>query len=348
MNILLLYSELAGYTVNCLNFYSHKNPHNIIHIVKWPVNKEAPFKFKFEKNIIINNKNDVSLNKYVQSKNIKLIICCGWFDKDYVKCVRHNKKIKSVLMFDNYWEKTLKQRIGKIFIPKILTPYFNYCWVPGEIQKSYALKLGFKNENIFKGFYATDLTNFNKIYKKRSDKNYFTESKKMLYVGRYLKLKGVLDLWKAFINFSKKNPDWELHCVGEGNLYKNKVIHDKIIHHGFIQPEKLAELALDKSVFLMPSHFDHWGMAVQEFAASGLPLICSDKVGSINEFLKLNQNGFIFKANNSKSLENAMNKISRLSKEELIEFGEQSFKMSKTYNLKSWADTLNTIINKLI
>tara|TARA_B100000035_G_scaffold182233_1_gene155556 strand:- start:1960 stop:3003 length:1044 start_codon:yes stop_codon:yes gene_type:complete len=345
-NILILYSELSGYTANCLNYFAKQNPQIIIHVIKWPINNEAPFKFKFEKSIRIINKNDVSIDDYLKSQKIKLIICCGWFDKEYIKCVKKNSNITSVLMFDNYWKNTLKQRIGKIIIPKILTPYFNYCWVPGEIQKNYALKLGFESKDIFKGFYATNLTDFNKIYKKRIEENYFTNSKKMLYVGRYLKLKGVLDLWKAFINFSKTNPDWELHCVGNGDLYKSRVIHEKIFHHGFIQPEELSKLAFDKSVFIMPSHFDHWGMAVQEFAASGLPLICSDKVGSINEFLKSNKNGFSFKAKSVKSLELAMHKISNLKSNEIREFGDYSHVASKIYNIKTWTKTLNRIIHQ--
>ena len=190
------------------------------------------------------------------------------------------------------------------------------------------------------------MSNFIKIYKERNDQNYFIESKKMLYVGRYLKLKGVLDLWKAFINFSKTNPDWELHCVGDGNLYKTRIKHDKIIHHGFIQPDELAKLALDKSVFIMPSHYEHWGMAVQEFTASGLPLICSDKVGSISEFLKLNKNGFSFKAKNVKSLESAMHKISNLKRNEIIGFGDYSHELSKIYDVKTWTYTLNEIIHR--
>ena len=343
-NILILYSELAGYTANCLNYFAKQNPQIIIHVVRWPINNEAPFKFKFEKSIKIINKSEVSLNDYIKIQKIKLIVCCGWFDKEYIKCIKSNPNITSVLTFDNYWENTLKQRIGKIIIPKILTPYFNYCWVPGEVQKTYALKLGFKNKKIFKGFYANDLSEFNKIYKKRNTENYFSKNKKMLYVGRYLKIKGVLDLWNAFSNFSKTNPDWELHCVGDGDLYKNRLKHDKIIHHGFIQPNNLADIALDKSVFIMPSHYDHWGMAVQEFAASGLPLICSDKVGSINEFLKLNKNGFSFKAKSVKSLESAMYKISKLKRNEFKEFGDLSHNNSKIYNIKNWANTLNKII----
>ena len=80
-NILILYSELAGYIVSCLNYYAKNNPENKIHVVRWPINNEAPFKFKFEKNIRIINKSDVNLNDYLINQKINLSICCGWFDK---------------------------------------------------------------------------------------------------------------------------------------------------------------------------------------------------------------------------------------------------------------------------
>ena len=46
-NILILYTELAGYTINCLSNFVLKYPEYNVHVVRWPVNKEAPFQFDF-------------------------------------------------------------------------------------------------------------------------------------------------------------------------------------------------------------------------------------------------------------------------------------------------------------
>ncbi len=344
--ILILYSELAGYTVNCLNHYVQNNPENEIHVIRWALNKEAPFIFSFEDRVIVNEKDEVNIEAYIQKVQPDLIICSGWFDKEYIKAVKQFKNIKSVLMFDNYWENTFRQKIGKFIIPLRIKPLFDYCWLPGEVQKEYALMLGFKEKQIFLGFYATDLSNFNKAYLDNLSTKEESYPKRFLYVGRYLTLKGIEDLWSAFKQFAEKNKDWELHCVGTGDLFDVKIEHERIVHHGFIQPEQLPEVVKNSGVLIMPSHYDHWGMAVQEFAAAGLPLICSNTVGANCAFLQEGKNGYIFEAKNVNSLESALHKIAELSSQKLLEFGKISNHLSTIYNTSTWSQTLNEILNQ--
>ena len=71
------------------------------------------------------------------------------------------------------------------------------------------------------------------------------------------------------------------------------MIHPQIFHHGFLQQSELESFMKIKGVFIMPSHYDHWGVAVQEFSAAGFPLILSDKVGANCSFLRNGENGFI-------------------------------------------------------
>jgi len=345
--ILFLYTELAGYTVNCLNEAIRTNKNIEIHVIRWTLNKEAPFEFKFSKRLKVKEKNKINLLNYYNDIKPTHVICSGWSDKEYIHLIKTIKdKSKKILMFDNYWEGTIKQYIGRIILPFTITKHFDYCWLPGEIQEKYAKKIGFKEEQIFLGFYATDLSPFTKAFSQNLSEKRRKFPKKFLYVGRYLKLKGILDLYQAFILFSKNNLEWELHCVGNGNLFESRIKHPKIFHHGFIQPEDLPKITKCTGVFIMPSHYDHWGMAVQEFAAAGYPLICSDRVGANCSFLKENRNGYIFKAKNVNSLLNAMNKIANLHDDKLFEFSLKSNELSKLYNTDTWNKTLNIIIHK--
>lgn len=344
MKILFLYSELAGYTVDCLNSYV-KYSEDDIYVVRYKVDAEAPFQFKFEKNIEIVEKTSIDLLTYVENLKPDLIICSGWFDKDYIKIVSHFKdKSTTVLMFDNYWEGTLRQYVGQYLLSYKITPLFDFCWIPGEIHKEYAHRMGFRNEQIFLGFYATNLDRFLDVYDMAGKSTNYP--KKFVYIGRYLTLKGIEDLWQAFEHFSKKNDEWELHCIGTGELYEKRVEHPRIIHHGFVQQNELPKILRNFGVFILPSHYDHWGMAVQEAAATGLPLICSDTVGATSTFLHDGENGFIFKAKNVDDLENKMLKIASLSNETLIEYGQKSNELSKLYSDETWSKTLKEITNK--
>lgn len=345
MNILFLYPELAGYTVDCLNTYAKNNKESTIFIVRYPVNDEAPFQFEFEKNITVVDKSKINLYEYVRSIELDLIVCGGWSDKEYMEVVSNSKdNCKTVLAFDNYWEGTLRQHLGQYLLKWKVRPLFDYCWVPGEIHKEYAHRMGFKEEQIFLGFYATNLDRFLNVY----DRLVKSESypKKFVYVGRYLTLKGIEDLWEAFQSFAKENNEWELHCIGVGELYEKRVEHSRIIHHGFIQQSKLPKMLKKFDAFILPSHYDHWGMAVQEAAATGLPLICSDTVGASSSFLKEGKNGYIFKAKDIDELKNKMFKIAALNSDELMTFGEESYKLSQLYTDETWSKTLKEITNK--
>jgi len=166
--ILFLYSELAGYSVSCINNYIDNNPENEVHIIRWPLNSEAPFNFVFHDHVFIHEKNSLDILEYTKKIKPDLVICSGWFDKEYLSVVKKiHGTIHSVLMFDNYWEGSIRQKIGRVILPYSVTKYFDYAWVPGELQGIYARKIGFKESQLFYGFYATDLSKCDSIYQEK-------------------------------------------------------------------------------------------------------------------------------------------------------------------------------------
>ena len=343
--ILFLYSELSEYSVNCMNNFVKKNSNTLLNIVHWEINDEAPFKFNFDKSIHLFQKNKIVLNSFFQKLQPDLVLVSGWMDKDYLNILKNRSfSYTSILLFDNYWSGSLKQKIGSIFFKLFLKKRFNFCWIPGEIQRNFALQLGFNNQEINLGFYTTDLSFFEKHFKNHNHKK--TISKKFIYVGRYLKIKGVQDLWDAFELFSKNHPEWELHCAGTGELSIEKKDHPKIFHHGFLQQNQFDLFIKQRGIFVMPSHYDHWGVAVQEFSSAGFPLILSDAVGAGCAFLVNGENGFSYESKNINDLVEKMTMIANLPEEQLDKFGNLSHELSNLYNLTTWNDTLNNFLNK--
>lgn len=348
MKILFLYTEIAGYTLICIEEYLKKNATDEIVVVRYPVNNEAPFQIKEMEGFTSFLKPDLyrELDGLVDRVKPDSIICCGWADQEYLKiCKKWKLKINITLMFDNYWEATLKQYMAVVFGRFYLKRFFNNCWVPGEPQVEYAKKLGFKEKEIFRHFYSADVS----IFEEHAVRNLESKKKKnphvFLYVGRYLELKGIVDLWSAFEQFQIESPnDWELWCVGTGELFDKKMVHPKIKHFGFVQPKELVGFIEKASVFVMPSHFDHWGVAVQEFAAAGFPLICSDTVGAASAFLIENQNGYSFKARSVIGLKECFKKIVNLSSEELYKMGTLSCFLAKKVSPEIWSLELNKIV----
>jgi len=344
--VLFLYTELAGYTINCMKSALEATKDLTIHVVRWPIATEAPFEFDFG-NVVVHERNQFnskSLIQFIKDKQFTTIICSGWIDKDYKKACRYFKgKIPTVVAFDNQWEGTPKQYIAQFLNPIFIKPYFSHAWVSGGKQAEFAKRLGFKIDKINKGFYVADLKLFNAYNKLTLQQKQKTFPKRFLFVGRYVKHKGIVELWNAFIKLvNEDKSDWELWCVGTGEEYKNRVIHPKIKHFGFLQPKEFEGIIKETGVYILPSHFEPWGVSVQEFAAAGYPLVLSDKIGASEMFLKEATNGFQFESGNQESLYNSLKKVITLDEKELQALQTKSIQLSSSFTIEQWTETLTS------
>jgi glycosyltransferase involved in cell wall biosynthesis len=345
MKFLFLYTEIAEYFLACCKELCR---YGEVHIVRWPVNKEAPFQFNTNEQIKIYDKSNYDLSQLkdlVRQVNPDMIICSGWIDKEYLKVTKHYfKKIPTVMTCDTHWNGSLKQRLAMVISRFTLLKIFSHAWVPGQIQKQYVRRLGFSEKKILLGFYSCDLEHFESIYQSQKTQKQILFPKRFLYVGRYYDFKGIQELWQAFIELQGEQPnEWELWCLGVGDV--TPVQHPKIKHFGFVQPNDMANYTSQTGVFVLPSRFEPWGVVVHEFAASGFPLILSDKIGAKELFLKAGKNGFIFRSENINDLKAVLKQTMRTSHTELIEMGTFSNALSKTVSPKQWAENLLSIMN---
>ena len=346
MKVLFLYTELAGYFLKCCEELS-KNAE--VHIVRWPVNKEAPFAFNFPAGIKVYEKSDFSftqLEEFVKQLAPDMIVCSGWVDKDYLRLTRpYFKRIPTVVTCDTHWKASLKQYMALVLGRLFLINIFSHAWVPGKAQKRYVKLLGFKDRQIKQGFYVCDLPAFNSMYEKFVPLKRTTFPKRFLYVGRYYDFKGITDLWTAFANVqSQRSSDWELWCLGTGSI--TPVQHPKIKHFGFVQPSQLESFLKDTGVFVLPSRFEPWGVVVQEYAAAGFPMLLSDEVGAKEAFLQEGKNGWSFRSRNISELEACLRKIMELSPKELILMAETSHQLAQVISPSQWAATVTEIDNE--
>ncbi len=346
MKVLILYTELADYFLACLKELENKIDE--IHIIHWPVRDEAPFIFKVPDKVILHNKTldykqILNLSKII---NPSLILCSGWVDSNYLKIVKYyNQKIPTVLLFDNQWKASLKQILGVLLSSFFLKNKFSNVWVTGSSSKYFAQRLGFSDDKILTGLYSADTTKFSKFRQKylESKKNKFP--KVFLYVGRYVKHKGIFELWKAFIELQNEDPtEWELWCLGTGEEFDNRILHPKIKHFGFIQPSEMNKYLSQSGVYILPSIYEPWGVSVHEMAAAGFPMLLSQNVGSSEEFLEENINGYHFSSGNKREIKEKLKKIINLKESDLLTMGNSSFNLSLKNSPKIWAEKLISLV----
>jgi len=344
--LLFLYSELADYFLACIRKLT--SDHDVeVHVIHWPVNKEAPFAFSYPEGVNFYDRKQFSLaalREKVKSISPDFIYCSGWMDKNYLTVAQgYKSRIPVIIGLDTKWEGTFRQQMACLLSRFTLRKIFTHCWVPGQKQKEYALKLGFKADKIKTGYYSADTDYFSAIGEKVNTLKQKSYPHRLIYMGRYYEFKGIKDLWTAFIQWQKEsNSDWELWCLGVGDI--EPIVHPKIKHFGFVQPKDLETYMQTTGVFIMPSRFEPWGVALHEFAAAAFPLICADRVGSAEAFLSEGENGYIYRAGDIDGLKKCIEKITSLPDAELLKMGQKSTELAMKVSPSKWAKTVMSLL----
>jgi glycosyltransferase involved in cell wall biosynthesis len=348
--ILFLYTEIANYFLSCVKEL-HKTAD--IAIVRWAVNKEAPFAFEFHPEWQVFERSQFvskELLEFSEDFNPDIIVCSGWIDEGYNAVAKHWKdKIPTVISIDNHYTGSIRQQIGRLISKFKLHNRFSHAWVPGNPQEIFAKKLGFSESNILKGFYSADVDHFNAIYSSILPEKRKKFPRRFIYVGRYVDFKGITELWAAFINANSRQiqeKKWELWCVGTGEMWDDRIQAEGIKHFGFLQTKEFEAILKNSGVFVLPSRKEPWGVVVHEMACAGLPLLCSDKIGAASAFLEDGKNGFYFKSGDAKSLESAMHIIMNKSDKELMRMGEESHSKAMKINPVEWSKTILSLLKK--
>ncbi len=78
---------------------------------------------------------------------------------------------------------------------------------------------------------------------------------------------------------------------------------------GGLGEEDLAQRYVDADVFALLSRQETWGVVVNEAAASGLPLVLSERVGAAHDLLRDGDNGFLVPADDVAASAEALRKL---------------------------------------
>ncbi|MCE2509402.1 MAG: glycosyltransferase family 4 protein [Alphaproteobacteria bacterium] len=109
---------------------------------------------------------------------------------------------------------------------------------------------------------------------------------RLLYVGRFLDLKGMHLGLPAFAAFAGANPEARLTLLGDGpdkthwqRMVERLGLTGKVIWRDWTAREKLDAVYAEHDLFFFPSLRDSGGLVVLEAMAQGLPVVCLDRGG---------------------------------------------------------------------
>jgi glycogen synthase len=129
----------------------------------------------------------------------------------------------------------------------------------------------------------------------------------VIYVGRFVREKGIQVLLNAAHAVLAEEPDTKFLIVGGGqrerfeNFVRWAGLSDKVIFTGFMANRSLTELYRCADVAVFPSLYEPFGIVALEGMAAGIPVVSSD-AGGLKEVVKHDETGTTTFANDPASL----------------------------------------------
>ena len=230
-----------------------------------------------------------------------------------------------------FCERPLKKGIWRRFIPRTakkikegFTAYKNeelYVLCASAYTSGDLALCGFNRNKCFRWGYFPSVCekNIDELFQKKNGNT----STEILYAGRLLKLKRVMDTIKAVEKIYREGIPVHFTIIGDGEeksniidyIQKNK-LDVCITLLPFMSPEEVRERMDGADIFVLCSNFyEGWGAVLNEAMNSVCAVLVSHAVGSAPYLIQDGQNGYIYEMGNIPQL------IDRL--RELVQNGEK-------------------------
>lgn len=268
----------------------------------------------------------------------ELALVAGWHIRPYVQAARYLRgRCGRVLVMDNQWRATLKQRAGQVAFRTTLRTAYDFALVPGPRQVAFAQHMGFAPTDILVGGIPCNQDLF--------DRPADSYGRSFISAGRLAPEKGIHVLLDAYQRYRATAEDpWELIICGTGSLPRPEL--DGVRWHGFADPPTLADLLSEAGCFVLASVFEPWAVVLQEAAAAGRPIIASHECGAVGTFVLDGINGYVTRTGDAADLAEAMARLSAMPAAQRRRFGLRSKDLARRSSPQTWVDALVQLHSK--
>ena len=242
--------------------------------------------------------------------------------------------VRCVMMNESH-AGTEKARGLKRLVKRYLVSLFDGGLVGGGPQVRHFINLGMAKERLVTGYDAVDNRFFAEAARKaRKDAvaqraRLGLPSRYILSLGRMVPKKNLECLIDAFAYALQEAPNYtpRLVFVGSGDCQEALVQRCRdhrlsvntrpdarnhaqdVLFYGFRQIEENPVFYALADAFILPSLYEEWGLVVNEAMACGLPVLVSDRVGSAEDLVHPEVNGYHFSPRDPKELGSQLLKL---------------------------------------
>ncbi len=328
---------------------------------KWGINLTKGYNYKVLKSLFFNKINSYSPLKLnfiniLKDPNLKFIIIHGWGNFSNIFFIIQAKFFKKKILLrgessDHFQNSIIFKKIVRELFLRFLFKLIDGFLYIGENNYEFYLKRKVPKNKLFAAPYCVDNNYFNNINKKKIDQKI-----KILFVGKFIDRKRVMDLLKAINIIYKKetffSKEVQVDIIGSGkneNNLKNYKIENNLINVnflGFKNQIQIKEYYIQSDILVITSENEPWGLVVNEAMAASCAIIASDGVGCARDLVKDGINGYVFPTGNITEL---AHKIIYLTKNKNIikKYQANSLNLISQYSFQNVLNGINEAIHIL-
>lgn len=176
----------------------------------------------------------------------------------------------------------------------------------------------------------------------REKHNIASESKAILYVGRFGKEKGIKLLLDSYKHVKNEIQDAKLILIGQGPMENSMKKYSKdhslkdVVFMGFKGYDVIPEHINTADVLALTSHYEGSPTVVREALACGIPVVSTD-VGDVSIIIKDGLNGHVIKSRSAKEFSSCLI-------DALLNMGNNKQKCVDSIERYSWNNVIKEII----
>jgi glycosyltransferase involved in cell wall biosynthesis len=253
----------------------------------------------------------------------------------------------------------IKKLAKQAFLNWLFKNIFGFFYI-GKLNYQFYKSLGISDESLFPMPYAVDNDYFRKqTMLARSTKEEFRKSLDLqptrpiiLYAAKLIEKKRPQDLLAAYRLLSSdglQEPEPYLLFVGDGAMRSQLESEAKatgwqsIRFLGFRNQSEMPAMYELCDVFVLPSSFEPWGLAVNEVMNAGKPVIVSEQVGCAPDLVIESKNGRVFPVGDIAALAEAI----RWAIANLSSAGDISLKCIQNWSFREDIEGLRLGLNRI-
>lgn len=253
-------------------------------------------------------------------------------------------------------DSVLFPRLDKIVFPKLRHWITNQelktaaaVWVPGNANQEFIESHGFPKERIFQGAYCLDIDYILQLSESaqarrqdiRAELGINNSDWLFLFAGRMLAFRGVKYLIEAFHLLRQQFQNVKLLLIGDGpekpglQAECQRLGLSDIIFFDPIPMDRLTDYYVAADTYVTPALRENYSLALAQAAICGLPMISTNRVGAVGDYLVEGETGFLVPPGDNQALADAMARLIT-SRDLAKDMGEKAAALAKHRTI-TWA-----------